>query len=196
MKVVVCEGDGDCRFYSAALESASARHGRRSLGDALFVPSAGKGALSKMVDAVTKVGVEAWVIADFDLVRNKTDLRKTLEAVGGDWSDDLNALYATMMKEVNESTDRDRLKKTGLNFFLQPESLAAATQIVRVLVESRLLLVPVGELESFDRTLGTDKDVWLGKALDAGLHETPSVQEFVWSIVRGPSCDDGPAPNA
>ncbi|WP_372983919.1 AAA family ATPase [Microbacterium sp.] len=190
-KVVVCEGDGDCRFYSAALESASTARLKQSVADdVLFVPSAGKGGLSSMIDAVAKVGVETWVIADFDLLKNKTELKKVFAAVGGGWSRELDAHYALAVQEPNANQEWERLKMTGLHFFLEPSSLAAARELVGKLAEARLLLVPVGELESFDRTLSSDKNTWVGKALESRLHESVAVRDFV-AVILGPESESG-----
>ncbi|MBQ3358223.1 MAG: AAA family ATPase [Microbacterium sp.] len=184
-KVVVCEGDGDCRFYSAALESLSGVLQKPSLADdVLFVPSAGKGGLSHMVDAVAKVGVETWVIADFDLLKSKTEVQKVVSSVGGEWSSALNEAYATAIREPNANREWERFKRTGLHFFLAPDSLAAARQLIQSLAALRVLLVPVGELESFDRTLGADKNAWIGKALETRLHESDAVRGFVSPILE------------
>lgn len=183
-KVVVCEGDGDCRFYSAALESLSAERLKQSVADdVLFVPSAGKGGLSGMIDAVAKVGVETWVIADFDLLQSKRELKKVLSAVGGTWSEELDANYTLAMREANENKDPARFKKTGLNSFLDGSALAAARALLEELAHARLLLVPIGELESFDRTLGGDKNAWIGRALESRLHESAAVRDFVAVIL-------------
>jgi len=93
-KVVVCEADSDCRFYSALMDAV------RADGDAqacLFLPTFTKDRLAVPVEALQPVGVHTVVVADIDIL--KPDCIKTLtrivSALGGnihDFEADLNII--------------------------------------------------------------------------------------------------------
>lgn len=86
--VVVCESDGDCRFYSAmvdAVTESSAFAPRPP--DILFTHCGGKARLAIVVQALREIGVPVKAIADFDILSNEQPLRGVVEALGGTWSD-------------------------------------------------------------------------------------------------------------
>lgn len=81
--VVVCEGDADCRFYSALVdvEQAAAKSRATNL---MFAAAGSKSRIPTVCRGLVGLGVKTGVIADFDLLRDWVDLRKVVEAVGGD----------------------------------------------------------------------------------------------------------------
>jgi hypothetical protein len=80
--VVVCEGDSDCRFYSAVLDQLMQT---RQDGDLLFTHVGGKGRLKKAIAELRKFGILVAALADIDLLNDATLLRGIVEAAEGDW---------------------------------------------------------------------------------------------------------------
>ena len=83
--VVLCEGDADCRFYQATLDSTLERAGQAA-HDLLFTHTGGKHRLPTAIPALKAIGVPVQVVADFDLLADQGLLRRTLEALDGDWT--------------------------------------------------------------------------------------------------------------
>jgi len=85
-KVVVCEGDGDCRFYSTVL-AANAELNGSTYSDTLFINSGGKHKMHIIINALVKMNVEVHAIVDFDIFESLEVLEKIYVALGHDWSD-------------------------------------------------------------------------------------------------------------
>lgn len=81
---IVCEGDADCRFYSAV---ADALGFSREGPDSMHVGSNGKSGLPKIVNSLKAIGLPTAVIADFDILREKRYLQNLYEALDGDWDE-------------------------------------------------------------------------------------------------------------
>ncbi|MEV4236201.1 TOPRIM nucleotidyl transferase/hydrolase domain-containing protein [Nocardia sp. NPDC049737] len=87
--VVICEADSDCRLYSAVLDSIrneGTKLPTSRMPEILFVPSGGKQRLHTLVRALKAVSVPVFVIADFDLLRQKEDINRILNELGEDFS--------------------------------------------------------------------------------------------------------------
>lgn len=84
-KVVVCEGDGDCRFYSTIL-AANAELSGKSYSDTLFINSGGKQKMPIIINALARMDVEVHAIVDFDIYESVEVLGKIYEALGHDFS--------------------------------------------------------------------------------------------------------------
>lgn len=83
---VVCEGDADCRFYAAVLDSLhSASAGGLRRPDVFFTHCGGKARLPLVVRALRAVDVPVRAVADFDILADEQPLRALVEALGGDW---------------------------------------------------------------------------------------------------------------
>ena len=86
--VVLVEGDGDARFYAAAL-AAEAEQGELDLApsDVLFVPCNGKGGMAKLAAALVGLGVPVVASPDIDVLQKPGELKALLEALGGVWQE-------------------------------------------------------------------------------------------------------------
>lgn len=85
-RVVLCEGDSDCRFYSAitdALYDGTTDERRRP--DVMFTHCGGKDRLPIVIKSLRDLEVPISVVTDFDVLSNEMPLRSIFEAVGGDW---------------------------------------------------------------------------------------------------------------
>lgn len=100
--VVLCEGDADCRYYSALLDYAEAvepSEESRRRPQVLFTHSGGKARLHSLVRALRSVRVPVVVIADFDVLRDEDDLKKIVEELGQEFEPfqtDLRILSAAL----------------------------------------------------------------------------------------------------
>jgi energy-coupling factor transporter ATP-binding protein EcfA2 len=85
-KVIICESDSDCRFYSAIL---SAIHDKTETvsPDILFTHCGGKHRISVAVKALKKLDVPIRVVTDFDVLNDTNPLRDIFEELGGVWND-------------------------------------------------------------------------------------------------------------
>lgn len=84
-KVIVCEGDADCRFYGAMLDTIHDGKPGIARPDIMFTQGGGKNRIPTIVTALRNLGVPVAAILDFDALRDDA-LRRTFIALGGDWS--------------------------------------------------------------------------------------------------------------
>lgn len=185
-KVVVCESDADCRFYGAALEYLSIAQQKRSVADdTLFVPAAGKTGIPIILTAVSRLGVEAWAFPDFDVLQTKIDIRRIVEAVGAEWDGELDALYSRFVREPNQSGLWPSLKHSGLHALPAGDSFQAGLELLERLTACRVQVVPIGEMESFDKSLAGHGTAWVSAALEARTHESQEVGGYVGPVLLG-----------
>ena len=104
-RVIICEGDGDCMFYSSILHLPEV-HGATHL-DVLFVHAGGKERIAKLAKILVALDVEVDAIADIDLLRDSNELKATVEALKGDWS-----AVEPMSRAIKTAVEKRRL---GLN---------------------------------------------------------------------------------
>ena len=179
-QVVVCEGDADCRFYGAALDASAARAGKRPIADdTLFVPSAGKGQISSLVAVLAKLGVRAWTVPDFDVLRSRDELKAIVMAVGGVWSKAIDADYVTLTRAINAGGLWDAVKAGGVSSVPAGDATLACNRLLDALAAIGILVVPVGEMEGFYRASGEHGSSWVSEAPAADAHASQTVTEFL-----------------
>ncbi len=156
--VVLCEGDSDCRFYSALLSHMDDWPERPR--DLMFTHCGGKDRLHVVAEALVRLKVPVQVIADFDVLRDETVLRRLVESLGGNF--DAIRRDLTIMREP---LDR------------RVPPLVAST----VLAQLQKELAPLGaaelspkQLEQFGKHLAWKAD-W-SRAKDVGLALLPGGQ--------------------
>ncbi|MFI7426011.1 ATP-dependent nuclease [Micromonospora sp. NPDC049836] len=81
--VILCEGDGDCRFYQAVMD-ACVKDDPGGL-DLMFTHVGGKSRLGKAARQLHDFHVRSAIIADLDLLNDASVLRSTIEGAGGRW---------------------------------------------------------------------------------------------------------------
>ena len=84
-KVIICESDADCRFYSAILSAIYDDTGSIS-PDILFIHCGGKHRMPSVVKALKKLDVLVRAIADFDVLNDTNPLKMIYEELGGTWT--------------------------------------------------------------------------------------------------------------
>ena len=80
-RVIICESDADCMFYSSILDLQEI-HGDRQ-PDVLFIHASGKGRMAKLAKALIELGVSVDIIADIDILRE--GIEGIVKTLGGDW---------------------------------------------------------------------------------------------------------------
>ena len=80
-RVIICESDADCMFYSSILDLQEV-HGDRQ-PDVLFVHASGKDRMAKLAKALIELGVAVDIIADIDILRE--GIKGIVKTFGGDW---------------------------------------------------------------------------------------------------------------
>ena len=84
-RVIICESDSDCMFYSSLLDIPAVHLGPHP--DVLFVHANGKHRIAIQVSALMELGVQVDVIVDMDILQDENDLKKLLETLGGNWEE-------------------------------------------------------------------------------------------------------------
>ena len=96
-RVVICESDSDCLFYSSLLELPAISGEQQP--NVHFVHGGGKNRLAPLAKALTRLAVPVDVIADIDVVRDTTSLRDIVESINGDWNT-VKSLVERIQKSV------------------------------------------------------------------------------------------------
>jgi AAA domain, putative AbiEii toxin, Type IV TA system/Overcoming lysogenization defect protein-like, TOPRIM domain len=175
-RVIVCEADTDCRFYSAMLQAISEAQADARRPDFLFVHSGGKDRMPTVVNALRKVGVPVTVIADFDLLRSGGLLKQIVEYLGGSWasvqreadivrsaiderrpthrSTDIKTQIETALKEVTEEVFPDRATTSIKNILKTASAWSIAKGSGRSFVPSGDATTAYGLLDQRLREFG------------------------------------------
>lgn len=83
-KVVICESDSDCRFFSAILSAQYDEVGEIA-PDVLFIHCGGKHRIPVVIKALKKLNVPLSVVSDFDVLNNINPIKLIFEDLGGTW---------------------------------------------------------------------------------------------------------------
>ena len=102
-RVIICESDSDCLFYSSILNLDEVHGGTNP--DVLFVHANGKDRMAILARTLTGLGVPVDVIADFDVVRDEGGMKRIVNALGSDWPA-LQQLARSVRTSVNDSNPR------------------------------------------------------------------------------------------
>lgn len=85
-KVVICESDSDCRFFSAILSAQYDEVGEIA-PDVLFIHCGGKHRIPTVIKALRKLNVPLSVVSDFDVLNNINPIKLIFEDLGGTWTE-------------------------------------------------------------------------------------------------------------
>ena len=186
-RVVVCESDADCRFYSAVLDEVATNSGQRSQADdILFVPGGGKQRVATLTTALVSLGVEANAILDFDVLNVRTTIKEIVEAVGNVWSPDMDRHYIDFANVANNQKLWGQLKNQGLSGVPAGSAYLACENLLRLLHDRGVLVLSGGEMEDFNKSFGLHGSAWVSKMLEIDGHKTtPPAQELVGQLLNG-----------
>ena len=81
-RVIICEADADCMFYSSLLDIPNV-HGERQ-PDVLFVHANGKGRVAALAKTLVALDVPVDVVVDIDILNDTVVLERVLESLDGD----------------------------------------------------------------------------------------------------------------
>lgn len=189
-KVVVCESDYDCLFYQAIID-AIYEHRSEIAPDILFTHCGGKNRIKDVVRALKAVNVPVVAICDFDLLNASQIFKPIVDSFGINWETELfeymKIIYDCMNAKCNDGNDAwGQIKKIGKAGFTGNEP-AAYERVEEVCKSAGLFIVPVGEMECFDKTINKEKKDWVYHVLENyDLAVEPKLEEarkFVKSIV-------------
>lgn len=189
-KVVVCESDYDCLFYQAIID-AIYEHKNEIAPDILFTHCGGKTRIKDVIKALKAVNVPVAAICDFDLLNTKNIFKPITAAFGIDWnvtlSADMKIIYDSMnAKSSGANNAWDQIKKIGKSGFTGNEP-AAYEKVEAACKSAGLFVVPVGEMECFDKTVNSEKKEWVYHVLEnydlATEAKLDEARKFVQEIV-------------
>jgi energy-coupling factor transporter ATP-binding protein EcfA2 len=85
-RVILCESDSDCRFYSAITDAIFESGGDRR-PDIMFTHCGGKQRLPLIIRSLRGLEVPISIVTDFDVLNAESPLMEIVEAAGGQWKD-------------------------------------------------------------------------------------------------------------
>lgn len=189
-KVVVCESDYDCLFYQAILD-AIYEYKNEIAPDILFTHCGGKTRIKDVVIALKAVNVPIAAICDFDLLNASNNFKPITASFGINWevtlSADMKIIYDSMnAKSSGANNAWDQIKKVGKSGFTGNEP-AAYEKVEAACKSAGLFVVPVGEMECFDKTVNREKKDWVYHVLEnydlATEAKLEEARKFVREIV-------------
>lgn len=186
-KVIVCESDYDCLFYQAIMDAMYESEGEVA-PDVLFTHCGGKTRIKDVVSALKAVNVPVVAICDFDLLNSSQIFKPITTAFGLDWDSTLSVDMKVIYDHMNaEGADAwSQIKKVGKLGF-EGDAPAAYDKVETICKSVGLFVVPVGEMECFDKTINKEKKDWVYYVLENySLATEPKLAEarqFVQEIV-------------
>lgn len=168
-KVVVCESDYDCLFYQAVIDAIYEDRGETA-PDVLFTHCGGKTRVKDVVSALKAVNVPVAAICDFDLLNASQNFKPIVASFGLDWktmlNTDMKIIYDGMNAKSSGKNDAwTQIKKIGKTGFSDNEP-AAYERVEAICKSAGLFVVPVGEMECFDKTINKEKKDWVYHVLE------------------------------
>lgn len=185
-KVVVCESDYDCLFYKSVIDAIYESRGEIA-PDIMFTHCGGKDRIKTVVSALRALNVTVVAITDFDLLNDSSKFKDITAAFGIDWGTQLATQMKVIYDNMNAKTNSwVNIKSIGKHGF--EDNAPAAYKIVEQVCRGvGLFVVPVGEIESFDKTVNKSKKDWVYYVLEnynlAAEPKLQTVHEFVQCIV-------------
>lgn len=216
-QVVICEADGDCRFYSAMLGAITSEANAPSrTPDVMFVSSGGNDRIPMIARALIGLGVSVRVVVDFDVLSERKRLQSIVESMGVDWevlSADWNLVYnsiadkrcelqgedvkrdlaklidaipsGALTKQIRDELSRivrqsspwSLAKSMGKNFVPSGEPTKACDRLLKLLAFHGIHVVPVGELECFDKTTPGHGPAWVNAVVGKDMNTDPSLRD-------------------
>jgi energy-coupling factor transporter ATP-binding protein EcfA2 len=108
-KVILCESDSDCTFYSVLFDQLLLELGE-SYRDYMFIHCGGKHRIPKVLKALMQLRVPIEVICDFDILNSDEPLKSIIAAYNGDWDlikDDLKKIQDAINSKKPELESKD-----------------------------------------------------------------------------------------
>lgn len=185
-KVIVCESDYDCLFYQAVID-AMYENKKEITPDILFTHCGGKSRIKDVVNALKSIDVPVVAICDFDLINSRQNFKAITSSFGLHWDGILSENMKIIYDSMNAKTDAwTQIKKIGTAGFTANEP-AAYEQVEVICKSAGLFVVPVGEMECFDKTVNKEKKEWVYHVLEeydlATEQKLQGVRDFLKEVV-------------
>ena len=100
-RVIICEGDSDCMFYSSILDLPEVRGENQP--DVIFVHAGSKDRMANLAKTLKALDVSVDVIADIDVLNNTAKFVDLVEALGG-----TSATTESLAKSVKNAVEQRR----------------------------------------------------------------------------------------
>ncbi len=120
-RVIVCESDADCMFYSTVLDLPAVHGGH--LPDVLFTHASGTGRMADLAEAFRAAGVEVDVLADMDILGEEGNIKKLIEALGGEWEEVRGAV-----REIKRAVEGEHRPATVKETLGELQSIVASAE--------------------------------------------------------------------
>jgi energy-coupling factor transporter ATP-binding protein EcfA2 len=224
-KVVICESDSDCRFFSAVLSSLF-ENTKNIAPDILFIHCGGKHRMPTVIKSLNKLNVVIKVITDFDILNDRNPLKEIFEGLGGNWiniekdwelvkkeieqkrpeflTEDLKKEIEFIFLSTNERIfPKDKIleiqkalkkasawtiaKEVGKAYIPSGDATKAFERIQIKCKERGLLILEVGQLESFVKSIGNHGPKWVSEVITKDLksdQELDTARQFVLQIIE------------
>lgn len=99
--VVVAEAEGDCAYLAAAMDYEGRTSDSLPRNEVLLVPTGGKDGMAKVCAALNAVRVPVVAAPDLDMLSDKNKVKSLVEALGGEWSSELDRLWSISTADLN-----------------------------------------------------------------------------------------------
>ncbi len=100
---MIAENARDCLFYAAALEEAGPLPDNLLANDILFISANGKGGTAEIAEILRAAHVPVLAVLDMDAINDRSFLQRTLKALGGAWSDEIEGSYVKATAEFQQA---------------------------------------------------------------------------------------------
>ena len=85
-QTIICEDDSDCRLINAVADHLTS-NSDSPWPDTCYVPTGGKFGVPKVADVLRKIGVPIKAVFDIDFLADKSLVKDTVLAFGGNWDE-------------------------------------------------------------------------------------------------------------
>lgn len=114
-RLVLCENESDCKFYSTILENLNLALYQNTL----FCAVGGKDQFKKVVPLLKKLNIQYFIIADIDLINNKDNLKQLVNSIEPNCYDQIDACHKKFIEEfekgMNSQVKTQQVIKTEIN---------------------------------------------------------------------------------
>ncbi|SIQ40446.1 Vitamin B12 import ATP-binding protein BtuD [Corynebacterium afermentans subsp. afermentans] len=205
---VLVENENDALFFEEAFdnyESGSTVPQAHALNDSIiFIPTNGNGNFASIADLLRRLRTPTLIVGDLDLISEKKRLLNTVSVMGRHKYSEVDSLAAAIWdrfrevysaefegisKQNSEGKLKSRIAKDIKADHKDEEIRRLVEELLKSLASIGILLLPVGELEGFDRSLfdSGDKNLWARKAIDSKVYENEAVLSFCADVASAAS---------
>lgn len=159
-RVVLCEDESDCKFYSAILESLNLKIYQKTL----FCAVGGKDQFKKIVPLLISLHIKYYIIADLDLINDSSKLSDLINSISADRYEEIKQTHISFLdmfqKDVTSQVkNQESIRKEISQIFDEKKSddymtsetadkikkLLKKTNSFHLLKESGVHMIPNGD---------------------------------------------------